>query len=97
MSSDHRPIILITGAGGNLGSALAAALSRDYRIVGLDRTADGGDYPTFAADFANAAAIELAMTRLRERFGSKIASVVHLVAYFDQTGKDNPLYHCVNV
>jgi nucleoside-diphosphate-sugar epimerase len=97
MSSDERPVVLITGAGGNLGSTLASALSHDYRIVGLERTVDDGDYPTFAADFSNAAAIELAMTRMRERFGSKIASVVHLVAYFDQTGKDNPLYQSVNV
>jgi nucleoside-diphosphate-sugar epimerase len=97
MSSTDRPIVLITGAGGNLGSALAVALSDDYLIIGLDRTADGGDYPIFAADFANAAAVELAMTRVRERFGTRIASVVHLVAYFDQTGEDNPLYHRVNV
>jgi nucleoside-diphosphate-sugar epimerase len=97
MSSDNRPIVLITGAAGNLGTTLAAALSPDYRIVGLDRTADDGDPPIFAADFSNAAALELAMTRVRERFGTRIASVVHLVAYFDQTGKDNPLYHSVNV
>jgi nucleoside-diphosphate-sugar epimerase len=97
MTSNDRPIVLITGAGGNLGKTLAAALSGDYRIVGLNRTEAGGDYPIFAADFSNAAAVELAMTRVRERFGERIASVVHLVAYFDQSGKDNPLYHSVNV
>jgi nucleoside-diphosphate-sugar epimerase len=97
MSSTDRPIVLITGAGGNLGRTLAVALSGDYRIVGLDRTAEGGDCPIFAADFTNAAAVELAMTRVRERFGTRIASVIHLVAYFDQTGEDNPLYHSVNV
>jgi nucleoside-diphosphate-sugar epimerase len=97
MSSTDRPIILISGAGGNLGRTLAAALSRNYQIVGLDRTEKCADFPIFAADFSNAAAVELAMTRVRERFGAKIASVVHLVAYFDQTGKENPLYHSVNV
>ena len=29
--------------------------------------------------------------------GSRIASVVHLAAYFDFTGEDNPLYQSVNV
>ena len=33
--SDLRPIILITGATGNLGRSLGEALGRDYRIVGL--------------------------------------------------------------
>jgi nucleoside-diphosphate-sugar epimerase len=97
MSSSDHPLVLITGAGGNLGRTLAAALSRDYQVVGLDRAVKSADFPVFAADFANAAAVELAMTRLRERFGARIASVLHLVAYFDQTGKDNPLYCSVNV
>jgi nucleoside-diphosphate-sugar epimerase len=34
--SDLRPIVLITGATGNLGRSLGEALARDYRIVGLD-------------------------------------------------------------
>ena len=35
-SSDTRPIVLITGAAGNLGRTLAGALAAHYRIVGLD-------------------------------------------------------------
>jgi nucleoside-diphosphate-sugar epimerase len=34
-----RPLVLITGGGGNLGRSLAAALGADYRVVGLDRIA----------------------------------------------------------
>ena len=34
---------------------------------------------------------------MREKVGARIASVVHLVAYFDQTGEENPLYQSVNV
>lgn len=97
MSGDARPVVLITGAAGNLGRALAGALAANYRIVGLDIRSADADYPIFAADFSNPAAVELALSRVRERVGAKIASVVHLVAYFDQTGEDSPLYHSVNV
>jgi nucleoside-diphosphate-sugar epimerase len=97
MNRDVRPIVLITGATGNIGRSLAAALDRDYSIVGLDLSPEGVDFPVFAADFSNAAAVELALTRFRERFGTRIASVIHLVAFFDFTGEDNPLYRLVNV
>jgi nucleoside-diphosphate-sugar epimerase len=97
MIDEHRPIVLITGAAGNLGRTLAAALSERYRIVGLDLSSKAEAYPIFEADFSNASAVELAMTRVRERFGYKIASVIHLVAYFNQTGDDDPRYTSVNV
>ena len=95
--ADLRPIVLITGATGNLGRSLGEALGRDYRIVGLDRNAEGADFPVFEADFTSDAAVELALRKFRDAFGSRIASVIHLVAYFDFTGEDNPLYRSVNV
>lgn len=97
MSGAERPIVLITGAAGNLGRTLAEALEQDYRIVGLDQTEEENGFPILAADFSEAEAVEQAMTRFRQRFGGRIASVVHLVAYFDQSGEDNPLYRSVNV
>lgn len=95
--SADKPIVLITGASGYLGRAITAALASDYRVVGLDRRASDVPIPTFATDFANAAAVELALERFRQRFGMRIASVVHLAAYFDQSGDDHPLYDAVNV
>ena len=89
--------MLITGATGNLGRLLGEALGRDYRIVGLDLKGEGAGFPVFEADFTSDAAIELALRKFRDAFGSRIASVIHLVAYFDFTGEDNRLYQSVNV
>lgn len=94
---DSRPIVLITGATGNLGRSLAGALGGNYRVAGLDRSAKGVDFTVFEADFTSDASVELAMRQFREQFGARIASVIHLVAYFDFTGEDNPLYQSVNV
>jgi nucleoside-diphosphate-sugar epimerase len=95
--SDPRPIALITGAAGNLGRSLGEALGNDYRIAGLDRSAAGADFPVFEADFTSDVSVEQALRKYRDAFGSRIASVIHLVAYFDFTGEDNPLYRSVNV
>lgn len=97
LTGAEAPVVIVTGASGNLGRAICKALQDRYRVVGLDRNADDASIPTFATDFSNAAAVELAMHKFRERFGTHIASVVHLAAYFDQTGSDHPLYEAVNV
>jgi nucleoside-diphosphate-sugar epimerase len=36
-NSSDKPLVLVTGAGGNLGRPVAAALQADYRVVGMDR------------------------------------------------------------
>ena len=95
--ADTRPIVLITGATGNLGSSLGKALGRNYRIAGLDRKAQETHFPVFEADFTSLASVEIALDKFRQAFGSNIASIIHLVAYFDFTGEDNPLYVSVNV
>ena len=56
-SPDLRPLVLITGAAGNLGQTLARSLSNTYRVVGLDRMAQEGPFPILQADFSSAASI----------------------------------------
>lgn len=93
-----QPIVLITGASGNIGRSLAAVLQSRYRVVGLDRREVlDGEFPVFAADFSSRASIELALHKLKGTYGTAIASAVHLVAYFDFTNEDNPLYQSINV
>lgn len=100
MDKQDNPIVLITGIGGGIGSVLAGALKRDYRVVGLDRSApEGGDkdYAFVKADLTDAASVEAALREVTQSHGSRIASVVHLAAYFDFSGEDNALYQQLNV
>ena len=100
-ASNARPVVLVTGAAGNLGRSVAAALADGYQIVGLDRQAreagPDGRYPIFAVDLGADDSVASALKSVRDTHGVRIASVVHLAAYFDFTGEDNPLYQSVNV
>ena len=99
MSSRHKdkPVVLVTGAAGDIGSSLAEALKDGYRVVGLDRDCEGATIDCFEADITSDDSLELAFGKIRKQYGHRFASVVHLAAYFDFTGEESPLYETVNV
>lgn len=60
----------------------------------MDKEAGEG---IIAADLTSADSLTLAFGELRQRYGSDIAAVIHLAAYFDFSGEKSPLYDEVNV
>ena len=92
-----KPVVLVTGASGNIGRSLVAALTDSYTVIGIDRSEGKADFPHIKADLTDEKSVSAAIGQVARRFGKRIASVVHLAAYFDFTGEENPLYEAVNV
>ncbi|HDZ08988.1 vitamin K epoxide reductase family protein [Pseudohongiella sp.] len=90
-----KPLVLITGSNGNIGTALRRKLKSDYDVVGID--VDDGKHTDIVADLTSTDSMTLAFRDLADRHGKKIAAVIHLAAYFDFTGVKSPLYDKVNV
>lgn len=87
------PTVLITGSSGLLGQAIARGLLNRYRVIGLDVTqpkAPLEGVKTFEIDLTSDESVEGAMVEIRALTGDRIASVIHLAAYCDTTGDDNP-------
>ncbi|MGQ0751731.1 MAG: vitamin K epoxide reductase family protein [Betaproteobacteria bacterium] len=93
----NKPLVLITGAAGDIGSALAAALARDYTLAGLDQPGKQAAIPLIPVDLTSGKSVAEGFGQFRARYGPRIASVIHLAAYFDFTGEESPLYEKVNV
>ncbi|TDW20249.1 nucleoside-diphosphate-sugar epimerase [Rhizobium azibense] len=96
----NRPAVLITGSAGFLGQAIAHGLSNRYRVIGFDVAAPKGpsdSFETIEVDLTSDDSVTAAVEAARERSGGRLASVIHLAAYYDTTGKSNPKYHTVNV
>lgn len=96
----ERPVVLITGSSGFLGQAIAQGLIERYRIIGLDVTKPKQslpDFETIEIDLTSDASVKEAFAQIRKRSGGHIASVIHLAAYYDTTGEDNPKYDAVTV
>lgn len=89
-----KPIVLITGSEGEIGSRLRQKLSENYQVIGLDLEGTGCDIDI---DISSGNSVSLAFKLIKERYGKKIAAVIHLAAYFDFTGEPSPLYDEVNV
>lgn len=97
---DETGVILVTGASGFIGAAVVERLSERFQVVGLDRA--GPPEPPSSAtavdiDLASDDGVDTALAAVREKFGNRITSVVHLAAYYDVTGEPNPLYDKVTV
>ena len=92
------PLIAITGSSGLIGSRLADALAQAYRVVGLDLQPPAKEtVPTIECDLTDDASTAAALDTLRTQHGEHVASVIHLAAYYDFSGKPSPLYRTLTV
>lgn len=95
-----KELVLITGSSGRIGSALIHRLAARYEIIGFDDA--GPPYPPRPAhcipvDMESDNSVAEALKHVREKYGSRLASVVHLAGYYSFSGDPDPRYYTVNV
>ncbi len=93
--ASEKPVVLITGSEGRIGSAIAARLADAYTVVGFERQCKGPN--CIEADITSEQALGQACAALRARYGGSIAAVIHLAAFYKFSDEPNPLYDAVNV
>ena len=96
------PGLVLTGASGFIGRQLIEALAGRYRLFCLARRSqvEAGipRHPNLLwlqADIAEVETLTALLPVLREHGGASL--FVHLAAYYDFSGKDNPAYRLTNV
>jgi len=96
---DRSDLIVITGSGGFIGRALAARLCERFTVVGLDVVEEKGEHltQTVKVDLTSDQDVGDSLARVRAGFGARIASVIHLAAYYDLSGQPNPKYDSITV
>jgi nucleoside-diphosphate-sugar epimerase len=96
----NQSTVLVTGSTGLIGSRIVKALSKSYRVVGLDvkppkEAEPGTDFVT--CDLTKSASVADAVRQIVDQYGPDIASVIHLAAYYDFSGEASPLYESLTV
>lgn len=96
-AAGNKPLILMTGAAGKLGTALTRALKNEYHIVGLDVAPTEETDDSYRFDLTSAQSVRGTLNNIAGKYGRDVAAVIHLAAYFDFSGEESPLYQAVNV
>jgi len=98
--NEQKETILITGSSGRIGYPLAKQLAESYNVVGFDRRAPSHPPPSaecLYVDLTLAESLRRGLEAIRELHGNRIASVIHLAAYYDFSGASSSLYDEVTV
>ncbi|MDZ4865097.1 MAG: NAD(P)-dependent oxidoreductase [Gemmatimonadota bacterium] len=94
-------LILVTGSNGEIGQAVMRRFAgRFEQVVGFDRKApdpapSGCTY--LAVEMTSDDSVRQGLRVLREHHGARIASVIHLAAYYDFFGAPSPKYDEITV
>lgn len=96
----EKPVVLITGSEGLIGDAAVRGLQGSYGVSQFDivrphkQPEEGSFIP---CNLTEDQSVERALETLRQRRGSRLASVIHLAAYYDFSGRPSPLYEELTV
>jgi nucleoside-diphosphate-sugar epimerase len=93
--------ILVTGSSGLIGFAVVERLEHlGYEVIGFDR--EGPPHPPESADcihvdIGNDQSVRQGFEKLRKNHGGRLASVIHLAAYYDFSGEPSDKYDEITV
>ena len=103
MSEAKEETILVTGTSGRIGYAIAKRLAKEqqsFNVVGFDRKAPSHPLTSVESlyvDLTDEESTRRGLQAIRDLHGDRIASVIHLAAYYDFSGASSPLYDKVTV
>ena len=96
---DQKEIVLITGASGRIGLRLAEKLSKMYRVVGFDLFLEQqmSGLELIGVDMASEESINQGLCTFKEKYGSQIASIIHLASFYSFEGASWHQYQRITI
>jgi nucleoside-diphosphate-sugar epimerase len=95
-----RDTVIVTGSSGLIGSAVVRRFAGEYQVVGFDNVGPPHPPPQamcVSVDLASDESVRSGLAEVRKTCGERIASVIHLAAYYDFSGAPSPKYDEITV
>ena len=95
-----KKIIIVTGSSGRIGSNVVHALSSDYKVIGFELLRAlyaAEDEELVPVDIGSDESVHMAFQHIKATYGTNIASVIHLAAYYSFTEQHSPKYDQITV
>jgi UDP-glucose 4-epimerase len=96
----EKQVIVITGSSGRIGSRIVQRLNDTFQPIGLDFIGITMQKPSFEfiyVDLASDRSVQCAFERIGYAYGKKIASIIHLAAFYSFEGTHLELYDAITV
>src|SRR3990167_10904448 len=99
MKTDKK-VVLVTGSCGRIGIRVVKKLGEKYQIVGFEllKAIYASDQEELVpVDLSSDESVSQAFRHIKHFYGNRIASVIHLAAYYTFKTKFSPLYDQITV
>ena len=95
-----KKIVIVTGSCGRIGTAVVKRLGESYSIVGFEllKAIYASDQEELVpVDLSSDESVHQAFEHIRRSYGTKIAAVIHLAAYYSFTEEHSDKYELITV
>ncbi len=96
----QKKVVIVTGSSGRIGTRVIERLKSEYQPIGMDFVGVSSPFPEMEfvfVDLSSDESVKQAFDRVRYAYGNKIASIVHLAAFYSFTGENLELYEKITV
>lgn len=97
---EKKDVILVTGSCGRIGAAVVKKLGTNFRVVGFELLKAfyaSANEELVPCDLSSDESVHQALAHIRNFYGNRIASVIHLAAYYSFSNKHLELYDKITV
>jgi nucleoside-diphosphate-sugar epimerase/uncharacterized membrane protein len=91
--------IIITGSNGFIGHAISKRLSSKFNVIGFDQKLpkESMNAKNYEVNISASESISKALDDMKQAYGSNIASVIHLAAFYSFSEQESPEYEKITV